>query len=83
MDRGTVLALSPDRLRFVVAVDGDHCAAFELAAAGEVEAGHRVRGNLESEFCYALENLTTAGWLDVTPKGQHASLEEAKRAIGG
>lgn len=82
MDRGTVLALTADRQRMVVAVDGDHCAAFELATPGEVEVGHRLRGNLESESCYALENLTTAAWLDVLPKGRYASLDEAKRAIG-
>lgn len=77
-----MLALSADGLRFVVAVDGDHCAAFELALAGQVEPGHRVRGNLESEFCYAVENLTTVEWLDVTPRGLYATLHEAKRAIG-
>lgn len=82
MDRGTVLALAADRLRLAVAIDGDHCATFELAAAGGVELGHRLRGNLESEFCFALENLTTAEMLDVTPLGRHASLEEARRAIG-
>jgi hypothetical protein len=82
VDRGTVLALSADGLKLAVCIDGDHCATFELASPGEVALGHRLRGNLESEFCFALENLSTAEMLDVTPLGRHVTLEEARRAIG-
>lgn len=77
-----MLALSADRRKLAVSIDGDHCATFELASPGEVQVGHRLRGNLESEFCFALENLSTAEMLDVTPLARHASLDEARRAIG-
>ena len=82
MERGTVLALTVDRRRFVVAVDGDSCAAFELGTPAEVAVGHRLRGNLESEYTFALENLTTGETLDVALLGHYASADEAQRAIG-
>jgi hypothetical protein len=82
LDKGTVLAVNPRNLRIVVAVDGDSCAAFELGSAYDVQVGHRLRGNLESEFCFALENLSTAEMLDVTRIGHFHSATEARRAIG-
>jgi hypothetical protein len=82
MERGTVFAVAADRRRFAVSVDGDSCATFELGAPAEVAVGHRLRGKLESEFCFALENLSTGETLDVARLGHHASADEAKRAIG-
>jgi hypothetical protein len=82
LEKGTILALNPRNLRMVVAVDGDSCATFELGAAYDVQVGHRLRGNLESEFCFALENLSTAEMLAVTPVGGYRTLDEAERAIG-
>jgi hypothetical protein len=82
MEKGTVLALNPLNLRMVVSVDGDSCAVFELGAPYDVQLGHRLRGNLESELCFALENITTAEMLDVVWVGHYANAEEARRAIG-
>jgi hypothetical protein len=82
LEKGTVLALDPRKLRMVVSVDGDSCSVFELGAAYDVQVGHRLRGNLESELCFALENLSTAEMLDVTWVGHYATADEAKRAIG-
>lgn len=82
MDKGTVLAVNPRNLRIVVAVDGDSCAAFELGSAYDVQVGHRLRGNLESEFCFALENLSTAEMIDVTSVGHFKTLDDAKKGIG-
>ena len=82
MERGTVLAVNPDRQAIVIAVDGDSCALFELATPAAVEVGHRLRGRLESDLCFALENLTTGDMLDVVPKGHFDTLEEAAKAAG-
>jgi hypothetical protein len=82
LDKGTVLAVNPRNLRIAVCVDGDSCAVFELGSAYDVQVGHRLRGNLESEFCFALENLSTAEMLDVTRLGHYQSLDDARRAIG-
>jgi hypothetical protein len=82
LERGTVLAVNPQRQAIVVAVDGDSCAVFELATPAAVEVGHRLRGRLDSDLCFALENLTTSEMLDVVPKGQFDTLEEALRAAG-
>lgn len=82
MDKGTVLAVHPRKPLIVVAVDGDSCAVFELGASYDIEVGHRLRGNLESDLCYALENLTTGEMLDVAPAGRHPTAEQAKRAHG-
>jgi hypothetical protein len=82
LEKGTVLALNPRKLQMVVAVDGDSCSVFELGAPYDVQVGHRLRGNLESQLCFALENLSTAEMLDVSWVGHHATLEEAKSAIG-
>lgn len=82
MEKGTVLALNPRNLRMVVSVDGDSCAVFELGAGHDVQVGHRLRGNLESELCFALENITTAEMLDVTWVGHYPNVDEARRAMG-
>ena len=82
MERGTVLTVAPDHRRFAVAVDGDSCATFELGLPADVEVGHRLRGNLESEYCFALENLTTGETLDVAWLGHYASADDARRSIG-
>lgn len=82
MEKGTVLAVNPRNQRIAVAVDGDSCAAFELGSACDVQEGHRLRGNLESEFCFALENLSTAEMLDVTCVGHYDTVDEARQAIG-
>jgi hypothetical protein len=82
LERGTVLAVNPDRQAIVVAVDGDSCVLFELATPAGVEVGHRLRGRLESDLCFALENLSTGEMLDVVPKGHFETLEEASRAAG-
>ncbi len=82
MERGTVLAVNPGRQTIVVCVDGDSCAVFELATPAVVEVGHRLRGRLESDLCFALENLSTSEMLDVVKQGHYASLDEAKRAAG-
>ncbi len=82
MERGTVLAVNPQRQAIVVAVDGDSCAVFELGTPAAVEVGHRLRGRLESDLCFALENLTTGEMLDVVPKGHHETEDEARRAAG-
>ena len=82
MEKGTVLALNPRHQRIVVSVDGDSCVVLEVGAGYEVQPGHRLRGNLESELCFALENITTAEMLDVTWVGHYSSAEDAKRAIG-
>lgn len=66
----------------MVAVDGDSCVVFELATPAIVEVGHRLRGRLESDLCFALENLSTSEMLDVVPRGHFATLEEARRAAG-
>jgi hypothetical protein len=65
-----------------VAVDGDHCAVFEMTQDYEMAEGHRLRGRLESDLCFALENLTTGEMLDVMPLGVHLSLEDARREVG-
>jgi hypothetical protein len=82
LERGTVLATNPDRQAIVVAVDGDSCAVFELATPAPVEVGHRLRGRLESDLCFALENLSTGEMLDVVPKGHYNTVDEARRAAG-
>jgi hypothetical protein len=82
LERGTVLAANPARQAIVVAVDGDSCVVFELATPATVEVGHRLRGRLESDLCFALENLSTSEMLDVVPRGHFATLEEARRAAG-
>jgi hypothetical protein len=82
LDKGTVLAVNPRNQRIVVSVDGDSCAAFELGSAYDVQVGHRLRGNLESESCYALENISTAEMLDVVRIGHYPSADEARKAIG-
>lgn len=80
MERGTVLAVNPRNLRFVVSVDGDECAVFELGSPAPLEAGHRLRGKLESDLCFVLENLSTGDMLDVVPLGVHVDRAQAMRA---
>jgi hypothetical protein len=80
VEKGSVIAVNQRRL--VVVIDGDSCAAFELGGDYDVQVGHRLRGSLESDLCFALENLTTGEMFDVVPLGQYASVDEAKRAIG-
>jgi hypothetical protein len=82
LEKGTVLGVNPRNLQIVVSVDGDSCAVFELGTPAAVEAGHRLRGKLESDLCFALENLTTGEMLDVVPKGQYKTVDEARRAAG-
>lgn len=82
MEKGTVIAVNPRNLRLVVAVDGDSCAVFELGAPAAVEAGHRLRGKLESDLCFVLEDLTTGEMLDVVPLGLHANPAQALAAAG-
>ena len=82
MERGTVIAVNPRNQRLVVSVDGDSCAVFELGSPGAVEPGHRLRGKLESDLCFVLENLSTGDMLDVVPLGLHADPAEALRAAG-
>lgn len=77
-----MLAVNPRNHRIVVSVDGDSCAVFELGSPAAVEVGHRLRGKLESDLCFALENLTTGEMIDVVPQGLHLKVEEAKRAAG-
>lgn len=64
-----------------VSVDGDSCAVFEATQDYELAVGHRLRGNLESDLCFALENLTTGDMLDVMPLGGHLNLDEARRQV--
>lgn len=83
MERGTVLAHDAATQRFIVAVDGDSCAVFELQNNEEMAVGHKVRGNLESDACFTLENLTTGEVVGVVPLGNHESLEQAERLLRG
>lgn len=82
MERGTVVAVNPRNLRIVVAVDGDHCAVFELGSPAAVHEGHRLRGKLESDLCFVLENLSTGEMLDVVPVSQHTDRDAALRTAG-
>lgn len=82
MERGTVLLFNPANRRMAVTVDGDSCAVFEMTQDYEIAMGHRLRGNLESDLCFALENLTTGDMLDVMPLGVHLNLEDARREVG-
>jgi hypothetical protein len=82
VERGTVLAVTTPPVRIIVAVDGDSCAAFELGTPADVAVGHRLRGNLESDLCFALENLSTGEMLDVVPLGGFPSEDAARRALG-
>lgn len=82
MERGTVLARNANTQQIVVSVDGDHYVVFELSVDQEVEEGHRLRGNLESDVCFAVENLTTGEMISVVPQGTHPSQEAARLAIG-
>lgn len=81
MEKGTVLAVNLDTQKFAVAVDGDHCAIFELAGDYEVQVGQRLRGELESGQTFVLENLTTGEFLSVIPQGVHLPFTSAKRAV--
>jgi hypothetical protein len=82
VERGTVLVVAAGPTRIIVAVDGDSCAAFELGTPADVGVGHRLRGKLESDLCFALENLSTGEMLDVLPLGQYESEQAARRALG-
>lgn len=81
VERGTVVACNSTRQKIAVAVDGDHCAIFELTADYDVDTGHRLRGNLESDLCFSLENLTTGEMMSVIPMGAHVTQNEAKSAV--
>ncbi len=81
MERGTVLAVNGKTQKIAVSVDGDNYAVFELADDYDVQVGHRMRGALESDECFALENLTTGEYLSVIPQGSHLPADQAKRAV--
>lgn len=82
MERGTLRAYNRANQKIAVAVDGDKCAVFELTSDYDLEVGQRLRGNLDSQLCFALENLATGEMLGVIPQGVHLSFDEAKREIG-
>lgn len=81
MERGTVVAFNAGNQKIAIAVDGNHCALFELTDDCAVAVGQRVCGDLESRVCFALENLSTGQMLSVIPQGLHLSVAAAKQAV--